>query len=121
MDLFGKGELTLRVRLLGRPGPEFNAAGPFSYDQTHEFLSPDDWLGERQWQDLPAEPLTFAGLPPDHHFRLYVVAEERDRNSTDPLGSVEWEIGRLSPGEIEVGPTQGGKRGQYIKLKVRVD
>ncbi len=119
MDMFGKGELTLRVRLLGRPTPQFNPTGPFTYDQTREYLSPDEWLAERQWQKLPDDQLTFPGLPGGHYFRLYVVAEERDKNSTDPLGSLEWELGQPAPGELELGPTQGGKRGQYIKLKAR--
>lgn len=120
MELFGKGELTLRIRILGRPEAIFRNAGPFSYDQTREFLSPDHWLGERHWQPLPVEQLSFSGLRPDHFYRVYVVAEERDQGSADALGSLEWEFGLLRAGEREIGPTRGGKRGQYVKLKVQI-
>jgi hypothetical protein len=121
MDLFGKGELTLRVRLIGRPAVDFNPAGPFSMDVTREFLSPDDWLAERQWQELPVDSLRFDALQGDHFYRAFIVAEERDKNSTDALGNLEFEIGQPSVTEIEVGPTQGGKRGQYVKLRVRFE
>ncbi len=116
MDLFGKGELTLRVRLIGRPSADFNPAGPFSMDVTREFMSPDDWLGERQWQDLPADSLRFDALQGEHYYRAFIVAEERDKNSTDSLGTLEFELGQPGTAEIEIGPTQGGKRGQYVKL-----
>jgi hypothetical protein len=121
MDLFGKGELTLRVRLIGRPAVDFNPAGPFSMDVTREFLSPDDWLGERQWQDLPADSLCFDALQGDHYYRAFIVAEERDKSSADPLGTLEFELGQPGPSELEIGPTQGGKRGQYVKLRARFE
>ncbi|MFH2007826.1 MAG: hypothetical protein ABI333_14685 [bacterium] len=121
MDLFGKGELTLRIRLIGHPEPVFNPAGPFTYDATLEFLSPDDWLSERQWQELPAETMTFGGLQGDHYFRVFLVAEERDKGSSDALGTLEQELGQPGRGELELGPTQGGKRGQYVKLRARYE
>ncbi len=121
MDLFGKGELTLRVRLIGRPVIDFNPAGPFSMDVTGEFLSPDDWLAERQWQDLPTDSLRFDALQGDHYYRAFIVAEERDKNSTDSLGTLEFELGQPSTMELEIGPTQGGKRGQYVKLRARFE
>jgi hypothetical protein len=119
MDLFGKGELTLRIRLIGRPHVDFNPAGPFSLDVTREYLSPDDWLGERQWQALPADALCFDHLHGEHYYRAFVVAEERDKSSSDALGTLEYELGKPSSAEIEIGPTQGGKRGQYVKLRAR--
>ncbi|MDY0002826.1 MAG: hypothetical protein RBU30_16125, partial [Polyangia bacterium] len=103
MELFGKGELTLRVRVLGRPQAVFGVTGPFSYDQTREYLSPDDWLGERHWQALPEEQLCFPGLSPEHFYRVYLLAEERDKGSVDPLGTLEWELGRPQAGELEIG------------------
>jgi len=121
MDLFGKGELTLRVRLIGRPAVDFNPAGPFSMDVTREFLSPDDWLAERQWQELPTDSLRFDGLQGDNYYRAFLVAEERDKNSVDSLGNLEFEIGQPGTTELEVGPTQGGKRGQYVKLRARFE
>ena len=120
MELFGKGELTLRVRVLGRAESAYNPAGPFTYDETREFLSPDNWLGERVWQSLPEDTLVFVGLRGDHFYRVFIVAEERDRSSVDPLGTLEWEIGPPRAGELEMGPTQGGKRGHYVKLMARV-
>lgn len=121
MDLFGKGELTLRIRLIGRPVLDFNPAGPFSMDVTHEFLSPEDWLGERQWQELSADSLRFDALQGDHYYRAFIVAEERDKNSTDSLGTLEFELGQPGAAELEIGPTQGGKRGQYVKLRARFE
>lgn len=121
MDLFGKGELTLRVRLIGRPDAGFNPAGPFSMDITREFLSPDDWLGERQWQELSADSLRFDALQGDHYYRAFIVAEERDKNSADSLGTLEFELGQPGTAELEIGPTQGGKRGQYVKLRARFE
>jgi len=121
MDLFGKGELTLRIRLIGRPTPDFNAAGPFSMDITEEFMSPDDWLSERQWQELPASSLRFHALQAEHYYRAFIVAEERDKNSVDSLGTLEFELGRPGAAELEIGPTQGGKRGQYVKLRARFE
>ncbi len=88
-------------------------------DLTREFLSPDDWLGERRWQDLPEGALRFDSLVPEHHYRVFVVAEERDRDSVDSLGTLEYELGKPGSGEVELGPTQGGKRGQYVKLLAR--
>jgi hypothetical protein len=121
MDLFGKGELTLRIRLIGRPTADFNPAGPFTMDITEEFLSPDDWLGERQWQELPAESLRFVALQTDHFYRAFIVAEERDKNSNDSLGTLEFELGQPGSTVLEIGPTQGGKRGQYVKLRGRFE
>ncbi|MDY0003089.1 MAG: hypothetical protein RBU30_17450, partial [Polyangia bacterium] len=74
----------------------------------------------RHWQALPEEQLCFPGLSPEHFYRVYLLAEERDKGSVDPLGTPEWELGRPQAGELEIGPTLGGKRGQYVKLKARV-
>lgn len=121
MDLFGKGELTLRIRLLGRVSETFNAAGPFAYDCTRDYLSPDNWLAEKVWQELPTDSFRFQGLQPALYYRVYVVAEERDKNSTDALGNLELELGRPTAREFELGPTQGGKRNQYVKLRARFE
>lgn len=120
MELFGKGELTLRIRVIGRAEVGYSPAGPFTYDQSREFLSPDNWLGQKNWQPLPTPSLTFPSLREDHFYRVFLLAEERDKSSVDPLGTLEWEIGLPRVGDLEIGPTQGGKRGQYVKVMARL-
>jgi hypothetical protein len=119
MDFLGKGELTLRVRLLGRERESFDPKGPFTVDLTREWLSPEDWLAERTWQDLPADALRFPNLRVDFFYRLFLLAEERDPGSVDALGTLEVELGQPQAGVLELGPTEGGKRGQYVRVKAQ--
>ena len=119
MDFLGKGELTLRVRLVGREAPTWDPAGPFVVDVSREWLSPENWLGEQAWQSLPADAIKLPGLRVDHFYRLFILAEERDPGSVDALGTVEVELGQPQAGVLELGPTEGGKRGQYVRLKAQ--
>lgn len=116
MDLIGKGELTLKVHVVAAESTEMLDRREFKYDKLVEYKSPDNWLAAKTWQDLPKDSLFFGGIDPKHHVRMLVVAEERDPGSTDSLGQLLWNAG-LPCGPFEIGPTQGGKKGQFVKIK----
>lgn len=116
MDLFGKGELTLKARVMSAKNHEALEKGDLSYDRTETYESPDGWLEAETWQELPAGSLIFTGLSPSHAARLSVTAEERDPSSTDSLGSVSVDIDP-NRADFEAGPTQGGKRGHFIRIR----
>lgn len=116
MDMFGKGELTLRIRVMSAADEAALNQGQLTFDRTAEYQSPDNWLGAKTWQDLPDDALTFQELDPNHCVRVRVEAEERDPHSADSLGELVWDLGRPR-GEFESNPTTGGKKGHHVKIR----
>ncbi len=116
MDLFGKGELTLQIRVTAAANIQNPDENEYIYDRTLRWESPDNWLEAKKWQDLPENALEFKGLDPAWTIRVHVSAEERDGNSVDNLGETTCTIPH---GEktFELGPTEGGKRNNHITLK----
>ncbi len=118
MDLFGKGELTMVVRLRAAPSKDAAGLGQYTYDRTLRFDSPDNWLAADVWQSIPEGALLFDGLGRGWVAVIELTAEERDPHSTDPLGAVTVPID-LEPGTFELAPTKGGKGGHFIRVKGR--
>ena len=116
MDLFGKGELTLQVRVTAAHDHDTLQAGDYIYDRVLRYESPNGWLQAKKWQTLPEDVLTFDGLDPSWNVHVHVLAEERDTSSVDALGEVCCEVPKDSE-FFEIGPTEGGKRNNYVNLK----
>lgn len=116
MDIFGKGELTLKVRVMASVSEAALNHGALKYDRTAEYLSPDNWLDAETWQDLPENALVFEGIDPTHHVRVQLIAEERDPHTSDSLGMLVWDVARPC-GDFESNPTTGGKKGQHVKVR----
>lgn len=116
MDLFGNGELTINIRLFGGESKAAIAAGQLRYDYKKTFNSPDGWLEAERWQALPDGALVFSGVDLTQPIHFEVEAEERDPGSVDSLGHLAVTL-TPKPGTFEIGPTEGGKKRQFIKLK----
>ena len=120
MDLFGKGELTLEVRVTAAKSPEALKKEDLVYDHKQRFESPDGWLDAKKWQEIPEGELVFRGLDPSWTIRLHVLAQERDKRSTDALGEVEFVV-PSDQEAFEVGPTKGGKKDNHVILKATLE